>query len=92
MREETIDIVVRGESIVLSRSDVLRAVVQGGFGPVRRHAVEVEGQLYPVKEVFARAAKLEVLDFNTVHARSALGRLGFELRRVDVLGHRRSAD
>ncbi len=84
-----IDLVVGGERIRLRKADVLRAVRNGPLGVVRQHAVEIEKQLYPIKEVFARATGIDVLDFNTTQARSALRRLGFEVRSVSSLGHRR---
>jgi hypothetical protein len=84
-----IDLVVRGERIQLRRADVLRAVRNGDFGVVQQHAVEIDKHLYPIKEVFARATGIDLLDFNTVQARSALRRLGFEVRTVNPLGHRR---
>jgi hypothetical protein len=86
---EYVELVVRGERIRLRRADVLRAVRDGPLGVIRQHAVEIEDQLYPVKEVFARATGIDVLDFNTTQARSALRRLGFEVRTVSPLGHRR---
>jgi hypothetical protein len=88
---EAVDLVVRGEKLRLRRADVIRAVRDGSFGVVRQHAVEIERQLYPVKEVFARATGIDVLDFNTTQARAALRRLGFEVRTVSPLGHRRRA-
>jgi hypothetical protein len=84
-----VDLVVRGERIRLRRADVLRAVRDGALGVVRQHAVEIDQQLFPVKEVFARATGIDVLDFNTTQARAALRRLGFEVRTVSPLGHRR---
>ena len=86
---DVVDLVVRGERIQLRRADVLRAVKNGRLGVVRQHAVEIDKQLYPVKEVFARATGIDVLDFNTTQARAALRRLGFEVRTVSPLGHRR---
>ncbi len=85
---EAVELVVRGERLRLRRADVLRAVRDGDFGMVRQHAVEIERTLYPVKEVFARATGIDVLDFNTTQARAALRRLGFEVRSVSPLGHR----
>ncbi|MEO8898341.1 MAG: hypothetical protein ABI473_06560 [Candidatus Dormibacter sp.] len=84
-----IDLVVGGERIRLRQVDVRRAVRNGPMGVVRQHAVEIEKQLYPIKEVFARATGIDVLDFNTTQARSALRRLGFEVRSISSLGHRR---
>jgi len=84
-----VELVVSGKRIRLRKADVVRTVRDGGLGVVRQHAVEIEKQLYPVKEVFARATGIDVLDFNTTQARAALRRLGFEVRTVSPLGHRR---
>jgi hypothetical protein len=86
---EAVELVVQGEQLRLRKSDVMRAVRDGGFGVVRQHAVEIERKLYPVKQVFARETGIDVLDFNTTQARAALRRLGFEVRTVSPLGHRR---
>jgi hypothetical protein len=86
---EAVDLVIGGKRLRLRRADVLRAARDGEFGVVRQHAVEIERQLYPVKEVVARATGIDVLDFNTTQARAALRRLGFEVRTVSPLGHRR---
>src|SRR5690349_4374167 len=72
---DVVEVTVGGATLRLSRDAVIRAVAPGGFGPVRQHAVEVEGARYPVKEVFARATGLNRLDFNTVQARGTLRRL-----------------
>jgi hypothetical protein len=90
MRETgAVELIVGGVRVRLRTADVIRAVREGDFGLVRQHAVEIERQLYPVKEVFARATGIDVLDFNTTQARAALRRLGFEVRTVSPLGHRR---
>jgi hypothetical protein len=86
---QAVDLVVRGERLRLRRADIVRAVRDGDFGVIRQHAVEIDRQLYPVKEVFARATGVDVLDFNTTQARAALRRLGFEVRTVSPIGHRR---
>lgn len=86
---DAVELVVGGVQLQLRRADVLRAVRDGDFGVVRQHAVEIERTLYPVKEVFALATGIDVLDFNTTQARAALRRLGFEVRSVSPLGHRR---
>jgi hypothetical protein len=86
---EYVELVVAGEKIQLRKADILDAVRDGPLGVVRQHAVEIEQRLYPVKEVFARATGIDVLDFNTTQARAALRRLGFEVRTASPLGHRR---
>jgi hypothetical protein len=83
-----IDVIVRGERVQLRKADVIRAARNGDLGVIRQHAVEIEKQLYPVKEVFARATGFDLLDFNTTQARSALRRLGFEVRTVGRPGRR----
>jgi hypothetical protein len=83
---DAVELVVQGERIQLRKAAVLRAVRDGPLGAVRQHAVEIEKQLYPVKEVFARATGIDVLDFNTTQARSALRRLGFEMRSTGPPG------
>ena len=85
---ESVELVVHGERIQLRRAAVLRAARDGRFGAVRQHAIEIGKQLYPVKEVFARATGIDVLDFNTTQARSALRRLGFEIRTISPPGRR----
>jgi hypothetical protein len=86
---ESVELVVGGARIRLRKADVLRAVREGPLGVIRQHAVEIEKRLYPVKEVFARATGVDVLDFNTAQARTSLRRLGFQLRTVSPLGRRR---
>jgi hypothetical protein len=86
---EYVELVVAGEKIRLRKVDVLDAVCDGPLGVVRQHAVEIEQRLYPIKEVFARATGIDVLDFNTTQARAALRRLGFEVRTVSPHGQRR---
>lgn len=73
---------VAGQSVRLSPADIRKAVRGHDPGAVRTHGVLVDGTLYPVKEVLARATGLDVLDFNTNHARAILRRLGFEVRRA----------
>jgi hypothetical protein len=86
---EYVELVVAGAKIRLRKADVLDAVHDGPLGVVRQHAVEIEQRLYPVKEVFARATGIDVLDFNTTQARAALRRLGFEVRTAGPQGQRR---
>ena len=89
MPKPSVELVVGGTRIQLTKAAVLSAVRNGPLGVVRQHAVEIEQQLYPVKEVFARATGIDVLDFNTTQARAALRRLGFEVRTVSPPGHHR---
>lgn len=76
------EFVIGGQPVRISPADVRTALKGHEPGPVRTHGVVVEGTLYPVKEVIARATGLDVLDFNTNQARAILRRLGFEVRRA----------
>ena len=49
---------------------------------IRKHALEVDGVLYPVKAAFAHVTGLDLLDFTTNQARHAFQRLGFLVKRV----------
>jgi hypothetical protein len=51
-------------------------------GPIQAHVVVIEGRNYSVKEAFAKATGLDLLDFNTNQARSVLKRLGFVVKRT----------
>ena len=80
---EQIMFVVNGKMLRLSRRDVELCI--GGLRPepIQRHAVDVGGKTYPVKQVFEAATGLDRLDFTSAVARRNLGRLGFVLSRVD---------
>lgn len=73
---------VSGKRVSLTTDQVNRAVQDLRPDPLRSHAVVVDGVEYPVKQVFAAATGMDVLDFTTNQARRALSRLGFELRRI----------
>lgn len=73
---------VNSQRIRLSRDRVLAALVGVEPGPIRKHAVDVDGRIFPVKEAYALATGLDVLDFNTNQARKALRALGFPVQRV----------
>jgi hypothetical protein len=80
---EVADFTLGGEARRLSRADVRRAVRNLRPEGVRKHAVRVEGHLYPVKDVFAAAMGLDRLDFTTNQARHVLKKLGYEVVRID---------
>ena len=75
--------VVNGKLLRLSRRDVESCMRGLSPEPIQRHAVEVGGTTYPVKQVFEAATGLDRLDFTSAVARRNLGRLGFVLLRVD---------
>ena len=47
---------------------------------IREHCVEIDGILFPVKQVLAIALGLQKLDFTSMDARNILSRLGFEFK------------
>jgi hypothetical protein len=69
------DFIVNGRHHSLTKQEVearLRGVTPG---PIYRYAIEVNGVLYPVKQVFAVATGVD--QFTTQRARDVLRRLGF---------------
>ena len=79
---EEITFVVNGKMLRLSRRDVESCLRGVSPDPIQRHAVEVGGTTYPVKQVFEAATGLDRLDFTSAVARRNLARLGFVLLRV----------
>ena len=79
---ERIDCIVNGRSLSLSRGEVEACMRGVSPEPIQRHAVDVGGKRYPVKQVFEAATGLDRLDFTSAIARRNLGRLGFVLHRV----------
>lgn len=83
MSDET-EFTLRGKRQMLSRKQVINAArAVGKNAAIRSHAIVIQGYLYPVKPIFARATGNDVLDFTTMYARNVLHRLGFELKRLD---------
>ena len=80
---EQITFIVNGKLLRLSRSEVESCIKGLSPEPIQRHAVQVGGLAYPVKQVFEVATGLDRLDFTSAVARRNLGRLGFVLMRVD---------
>lgn len=80
--ERHADCTIGGKKLQLSRDQVIRKLKGSTPGTIQTHAVEIEGTDYPIKEAFARATGLDLLDFNTNQARSILKRLGFVVKRV----------
>ena len=80
---EQITFVVNGKTLRLLRGDVESCLRGVSPEPIQRHAVEIGGTKYPVKQAFEAATGLDRLDFTSAIARRNLGRLGFVLMRVD---------
>lgn len=77
------DFTINGERVSLDHEDIQRAVKGLEPGVIHAHRVSVDGVDYPVKQVFAAASGLDLLDFTTNQARRVLRRLGFALTRVE---------
>ena len=75
-------LIVGGKRIHLTSDQVVSALRGVEPGPIQTHAVEINGQTYPVKEALAHVTGLDLLDFNTNQARSVFRRLGFKVVRV----------
>ena len=73
---------VGGHRVQLSAAQVVKKLRGFEPGPIQSHAVDVAGITYPVKEAFAAATGLDVLDFNTNQARSIFKKLGFKVSRI----------
>lgn len=76
------DFTINGQRMSLEADDVRHAVKGVAPSAARSHVVDVEGVDYPVKQVFAEATGLDLLDFTTNQARRVLRTLGFSLRRI----------
>ena len=74
---------LNGERVALTDKQIEAAVRNVEPEPLRSHAVEIHGRLYPIKQPFALALQLDRLDFTTNQARTHLRRLGFPVSRVD---------
>lgn len=82
MSLEEVEYTVGGLRGRLKRTDVVRKLEGVPPGPIREHAVEVAGVVFPIKQAFACAAGIDVLDFTTNQARRVFKRLGFPVTRV----------
>jgi hypothetical protein len=73
--------ILAGETFDLTKADVERSM--RGVKPenVRTHAVEVNGVVYPVKQVLEKATGVDRADFISTTARRDLQKLGFRLFR-----------
>ncbi len=73
-----------GKQFDIDRRDVLSAVEGMQPEPIAKWAVEIEGTLYPVKQVFAAVTGLGRQDFIATTARTKLADLGFEVSAVGM--------
>jgi hypothetical protein len=73
---------VSGKKVQLSSQDVESRMKDIIPEPARSLVVEVNGQLYPVKQALAIVTGLDRADFISHQARSIFLRLGFEVTRL----------
>jgi hypothetical protein len=73
---------VGGQEISLDRRIVEQAVEGKTPGRITVHVVEVGGTVWPLKQVLAEAAGLDLLAFTTQEARRVLTKLGFHAFRT----------
>lgn len=73
---------IGGRSMTLEPDQVIRSLAGVEPEPIRSHAVDVQGTLYPTKQAFQFATGLDRLDFTTNQARTQFRRLGFKVVRV----------
>ncbi len=79
----TVSFQLNGEQMTLAVAQVQDAARNVTPEAARLHVVEVEGETFPVKQIFSAATGLDRLDFTTNQARTILKRLGFKVTRVD---------
>jgi hypothetical protein len=79
---EALDVTAGGKRVHMTSDDVIKKLRGVNPGPIRTHAVKIQGVYHPVKEAFAVITGMDLLDFNTNQARSAFKRLGFEVVRM----------
>ena len=72
-----------GQAQRITRAEIVRAAKKIEGGRVRKWAVEVEGRLLPLKEVFAEATGFKLIEFHTQRAQNVLTRLGFRVVDTD---------
>jgi hypothetical protein len=77
-----IEFKLNGRQMSLSDAEVNACISGHDPEPVRQHAVEINGQLFPMKQAFALATGLDRLDFTTNQARTQLKRLGYRVVRI----------
>lgn len=77
--------VVGGEAFDLTPEQVMASMKSVVAEPIRKHIVEVDGQVFPPKQVFARITGRDRLSFTTMEAQRVLTRLGFVCRTAGQL-------
>lgn len=78
----TLDFVLLGKQMRLSRVQVERRMVGVPPEPIRTHAVLINGVRYPVKQALEVVTGVDRADFISTAARRHFRRLGFEVLRL----------
>ncbi len=73
---------VKGKSFTGSKKDVEAKMAGIEPEPTRALVVDVNGKLYPVKQVFSYAFGIDRADFISHQARNVMQRLGFTVKRL----------
>jgi hypothetical protein len=75
---------IAGRVFDLHQADVSHLVGRLEPAEIRDHFVEIRGRRYPVKQALGAATGLDLSDFTSQHARSALRRLGLPVGRLST--------
>ena len=78
-----VSFLLNGVQMTLDETRVRAAMEGAEPEAIRAHVVEVDGNTFPVKQVFSAATGLDRLDFTTNQARTVLKRLGFNVARIE---------
>lgn len=73
---------IAGHRVSLTPRQVEAAMKDVEPETVRTHVVEVNGIVYPVRQVLEKVTGIDRADFNTHQARRDLKRLGFRVERL----------
>ncbi len=76
------DFKMNGRPMSLTKEEVEKALKDVEPEAPRDHVVKVGRKVFPMKQAFGVATKLDRLDFTTAQARNVLKRLGFEIGRL----------
>ena len=80
--------VVRGDEYDLTPEQVRRSMKGVSSESIQKHLVEVNGTVYPPKQVFATVSGRDRGSFTTQEAQRVLTRLGFVCRQAGAVGGR----
>jgi hypothetical protein len=73
---------VGGESFDLTKERIIAAMKDAPIETIQKHVVEIDGQAFPPKQVFATVTGRARTSFTTMEAQRVLRRLGFVCREA----------